>query len=84
MSRKTNLIIRLTIVGLMTLALGPSNSKAGAQSLQSELPSLPSGEGAWILKITSVDGRLVHMPGLNKRLVITSHGDSDGMSIYSC
>lgn len=84
MNREASLITRLIIVVLVTLAVGPSKLKVGAESLQSSIPSLPSGEGAWILKITTVDGRRVPTFGLNRRLVITSQGDTDGMSIYSC
>src|SRR6267143_4648596 len=83
MSRDSSLITRLIVLGLVTLAIGPAKSRIDAQGLQSTT-SLPSGEGAWILKITSVDGRLAPTPGLDRRLVITSQGDTDGMSIYSC
>src|SRR2546422_11666621 len=83
MSRETSLITRVIIVVLVTLAIGPAKSRVDGQWLQST-PSLPGGEGAWILKITTVDGRLLSSFGLNRRLIITSQGDTDGLAIYSC
>ncbi|MGH9427786.1 MAG: tetratricopeptide repeat protein, partial [Terriglobia bacterium] len=81
---KRYLITGLIFVVLVAIVVGPRNFKSGAQSLQSDASSLPSGEGAWVLKIATVDGRFVPSLRLNRRLIITSQGDTDGLSIYSC
>ena len=84
MSRKGSLTTGLILVVLVALVAVPLKSKSGAQPLQSNVPSLPPGEGSWILKIAAVDGRRVPSPRLNRRLIITSQGDTDGLSIYAC
>jgi len=66
MSRKGSLITGLIFVVLVALVAVPLKFKSGAQPLQSNVPSLPPGEGAWILKITTVDVRFV--PSLRSSL----------------